>query len=151
MPEAATTGTIAITRVFAAPRELVWQAFTEPEQLACWWGKRGWSAPLETIAVDLRPGGVFSIVGINDDDGRTMPTNAIFREVVAPERLVIAEAGRDDCHEGAVTTIAFTDLGDGRTVVDLRVRMHAPEATRRSAEAGLSSALHRLAETLEAR
>jgi uncharacterized protein YndB with AHSA1/START domain len=142
---------LSIRRVFDAPRELVFRAFIEPEQLTRWWGKRGWTAPVETISVDPRPGGVFRLTGINDADGREMPTNAVFREVVAPERLVFGEVPRDDCHEGAVTTITFMDLGDGRTEVSLHTTMHASEEIRRSAEGGLRSALDRLAETLEAR
>ena len=134
---------LSIRRVFDAPRELVFRAFIEPEQLTRWWGKRGWTAPVETITVDPRPGGVFRLVGINDDDGREMPTNAVFRELVEPEWLVMTE-------ERSVTTITFTDLGDGRTEVSLNTTMHASEEIRRSAEGGLNSALDRLAETLEA-
>jgi uncharacterized protein YndB with AHSA1/START domain len=151
MTETIAAGEIAVSRVFDAPRELVWRAWTEPEQLTRWWGKRGWTAPLETITVDLRPGGVFRLVGVNDEDGREMPTDAVFREIVEPERLVFAEPGRDDCHEGAVSTVTFADLGDGRTEVRLHTTMHAPEEIRRAAEAGLASALDRLAETLESR
>ena len=142
---------IAMTRVFAAPRRLAWNAFTEPAQLTRWWGRRGWTAPPETITVDLRPGGAFRLTAINDEDGREMPTNAVFRAVVEPELLVIDEVPREDCHEGALTTITLTELHDGRTRVRLGVTMHAFEEIRRSAEAGLSSALDRLAETLEER
>jgi uncharacterized protein YndB with AHSA1/START domain len=45
--EGADAREVAITRVFDAPRELVWKEWTEPERLAAWWGKRGWSTPLE--------------------------------------------------------------------------------------------------------
>jgi uncharacterized protein YndB with AHSA1/START domain len=144
MTEAATAREIAVTRTFDAPRELVFRAFVEPEQLTRWWGKRGWTAPVETITVDPRPGGVFRLTGVNDVDGREMPTEAVFREVVEPERLVMSE-------RASVTTITFTDLGDGRTEVFLHTTMHASEEIRRSAEGGLNSALDRLAETLEAR
>ena len=149
MPEAVTAREIVITRVFDAPRELVWNACLDPAQLTRWWGKRGWTAPLSTITVDPRPGGVFRLMGVNDEDGREMPTDAVFREVVEPERLAFAEVPRDDCHEGAVSTVTFTDLGDGRTEVGLPTTMHAPDEVRRPAEAGLASALERLAEILE--
>jgi uncharacterized protein YndB with AHSA1/START domain len=135
---------LTIRRVFDAPRELVFRAFTEPEQLTRWWGKRGWTAPIETITVDPRPGGAFRLVGVNDADGREMPTNAVFRDVVEPERLVLSE-------ERSVTTITFTDLADGRTEVALHITTHASEEIRRSMEGGLNSALDRLAQTLEAR
>lgn len=151
MSEPVTAREIRITRVFDAPRELVWRAFTELERLTRWWGKRGWTAPLSTITVDPRPGGVFRLTSVNDADGREMPTDAVFREVVEPERLVIAEAARDGSEDRPVTVVTFTDLGDGRTQVDLHTTMPASEPLRRAAEGGMVSALDRLAETLEAR
>ena len=54
MTETATAREITITRVYDAPRELVWRAWTEPERLARWWGKRGWSTPL-VLDHDGRP------------------------------------------------------------------------------------------------
>jgi uncharacterized protein YndB with AHSA1/START domain len=134
---------IEITRVFAAPRELVWRMFTDPRELTHWWGPRGWSAPLEGIAVELEPGGAYRLLGVRVEDGREMLTDAVVRELVEPERLVLEE-------RSSRTTIDFTDLG-GRTEVRLRVTLQAPERIRRAAEAGLSSALDRLAETLEGR
>jgi len=151
MTEAVAAREIVIRRVFDAPRELVWRAFIEPEQLTRWWGKRGWTAPLSSITVEPWPGGAFRLTGVNDSDGREMPTDAVFREVVEPERLVFAEVPRDDCHDGAVSVVTFTELDDGRTEVELRASMYASEEIRRAAEGGLSSALDRLAETLEAR
>ena len=135
---------IAITRVFEAPRELVWRMFTDPRELTHWWGPRGWSAPLEDISVELEPGGAFRLRGVRDDDGREMVTDAVIRELVEPERLVLTE-------RSSRTTIGFADLGDGRTEVRLHVTLQAPERIRRAAEAGLSSALDRLTETLEGR
>jgi len=144
MTDVAAEREIAITRVFSAPRELVWRMFTDPHELTHWWGPRGWSAPLEGIAVELRPGGAYRLLGVRLDDGREMPTDAVLREVVEPERLVLEE-------RSSRTTIDLTDLGDGRTEVRLHVTLHAPDRIRRAAEAGLSSALDRLAENLEGR
>ena len=73
---------ITITRVFDAPRERVWRAWTEPSEIARWWGKRGWSTPPESVTLDVRPGGVFRLNSINDEDGREMPLDTTFREVV---------------------------------------------------------------------
>ena len=78
---------ITITRVFDAPRERVWRAWTEPAEIARWWGKRGWSTPPESVTLDVRPGGTFRLNSINDEDGREMPLDTTFREVVEPERL----------------------------------------------------------------
>jgi uncharacterized protein YndB with AHSA1/START domain len=68
---------ITITRLFDSPRELVWKAWTEPEQLARWWGKRGWSTPLDSVTMDVRPGGTFRLNSINDEDGSEMPLDTV--------------------------------------------------------------------------
>ena len=75
---------ISITRVFNAPREQVWRAWTEPERLAQWWGKRGWSTPVESVELDVRPGGVFRLNSINDEDGREMALDAVIRRSSSP-------------------------------------------------------------------
>ena len=61
---------LVFTRVFEAPRELVFRCMTEPEHLAHFWGPAGVSTPVENITVDLRPGGVFETVMVNDADGK---------------------------------------------------------------------------------
>jgi uncharacterized protein YndB with AHSA1/START domain len=139
---------ITVRRVFDAPRQLVWNAWTDPEQLAQWWGKRGWSTPAASIAIDVRPGGVFRLLSYSDEDGTEMPTEGVFREVVEPERLVFAEPSEDNWHDGAVSTVTFADLGGGRTEMVLRTTVHTTDEMRRNAEAGVNSALDRLAELL---
>jgi len=125
---------ITITRVFDAPRERVWRAWTEPAEIARWWGKRGWSTPPESVTLDVRPGGTFRLNSINDEDGREMPLDTTFREVVEPERLRFGEA-----------TVTFTDLGDGRTRMDFRTSTPMDE----TAAGGFNSALDRLEEELQ--
>ena len=61
MAEADAVREITITRVFDAPRELVWRAWTEPEQLASWYCVGGWTLPVETITMDVRPGGALRL------------------------------------------------------------------------------------------
>jgi uncharacterized protein YndB with AHSA1/START domain len=75
----------SITRVFDAPRERVWQAWTEPERLKHWWGPKGFK--VHTCKVDLRPGGVFHY-GMKAPDGTEVWGRFIYREIVAPEKLV---------------------------------------------------------------
>lgn len=99
------------TRMLDAPRELVWQAWTEPEQLARWWGPKGLSTPIETIELDLRPGGAFRLTMVSDTTGAEFPTDMHFREVVEPERIVFAWEAQRGIGAGAVT-ITFRDLGD---------------------------------------
>ncbi len=123
---------IEITRVFDAPRERVWQAWTRPEELVRWWGKRGWTAQPDTVVMDVRPGGTFRVVTTHED-GRTMVSEGIYEEVVEPERLSFGES-----------LVTFTDLGDGRTQMDFRTSTHMNE----TAIGGFNSALDRLEEEL---
>ena len=71
---------LALTRAFAAPRQLVWDAYTVPGQLAKWWGTRIMHTPLESITVDLRPGGAFRLTMVSDIDGSEYPSDMTFRQ-----------------------------------------------------------------------
>ena len=148
MTEAPTAQEITITRVFDAPRELVWKAWTEPDQLAAWWGARGWSTLRSTVTMEVRPGGRFHVTSVSDEDGREMSTEAVYREVVEPERLVVEEAAEDAWHEGAVSVVTLTDLGDGRTEMAFRATLQTTEAMRGQAQAGVAASFDRLAEHL---
>jgi uncharacterized protein YndB with AHSA1/START domain len=76
---------LAFTRLFDAPREMVFKAWTDPEQLARWWGPKDCTAP--SVTLDARPGGAWRI-GMRSADGSDHCTGGVFREVVEPERLV---------------------------------------------------------------
>jgi uncharacterized protein YndB with AHSA1/START domain len=132
---------IEITRTYEAPREAVWKAWTEPERIARWWGKRGWSTPASSVTLDVRPGGAFRLNSISDADGSEMPLEAVYVEVVEPERLAFARGDE-------LATVTFADLGDGRTEMTFRTTMEATEALRDRAIGGLASAFDRLAEQL---
>jgi uncharacterized protein YndB with AHSA1/START domain len=124
---------IEITRYFDAPRERVWRAWTRPEELVKWWGKRGWTAQPDTLVMDVRPGGAFRVVTVHDD-GRTMVSEGTYEEVVEPERLSFGES-----------TVTFTDLGDGRTRMNFRTAARMDD----TAIGGFNSALDRLEEELQ--
>jgi uncharacterized protein YndB with AHSA1/START domain len=132
-------GELSFTRVFDAPRELVFRCLIEPEHLTHFWGPAGVSTPLAHITVDPRPGGVFETVMVNDADGSQYPTRAVYVEVAEPERLVWTET-----HSGITVTATLTDLG-GRT----EVRIHqasVPAAFRTpQAQAGFLTSLDRFA------
>jgi uncharacterized protein YndB with AHSA1/START domain len=139
-------GDITIVRVYDAPREAVWRAWTEPDQIAQWWGKRGWRTPPESVTLDVRPGGAFRLESVSDADGAVMRHDGVYREVVEPERLVFAELRPG----GAVGTVTLTDLGDGRTEMTFHTTMRTHAAIREAARRGMTSAFDRLAELLGA-
>jgi uncharacterized protein YndB with AHSA1/START domain len=142
--QAPAAGELTYTRVFDAPREIVFRCMLEPEHLTHFWGPAGVSTPLETIKVDARPGGVFETVMVNDSDGSRYPTRAVYVEIAEPERIVWTEPG-----SGVTTTSIFRDLGGERTELQIR-QANAPEGYRSpEARAGFSTSLDRLAAYLE--
>ena len=128
------------TRVFDAPRQLVFSCMVEPEHLTHFWGPTGVSAPLDQITVDARPGGAFTTVMVNDADGSTYPTSARYIEVSAPERLSWVED-----HSGMIVTATFTDLGDDRTQVDIEQTNVPAQMLDARAQAGFLTSLDRFA------
>ena len=134
---------LQFTRVFDAPRELVFTCMIDPDHLTHFWGPTGVSTPRETIVVDARPGGVFKTVMVSDDDGAEYPTHAIYDEVRAPERLVWTDPGT-----GMRVTSEFVELADGRTEVQIH-QINVPEAiSSAEAQAGFLSSLDRFADYL---
>jgi uncharacterized protein YndB with AHSA1/START domain len=80
---------LALSRVFDAPRDLVYRAFTDPDQLAQWFGPVGFVVPRDTVQVDARPGGYQRFVMVNaDDPSQRSPVDATFTEVIENELLV---------------------------------------------------------------
>jgi uncharacterized protein YndB with AHSA1/START domain len=140
MSEQAAPDELVYTRVFDAPRELVFRCLIEPEHLTHFWGPAGMSTPLETIKMDARPGGVFETVMVNDADGSQYPTRAVFVEVTEPERLVWTEPG-----SGVTTTSTLRDLGDSRTEVRIHQVNVPAEFRSPEAQAGFLTSLDRFA------
>ncbi len=138
-------GELTFTRTWDAPRELVFACMTTPEHLTHFWGPTGVSTPIENITVDLRPGGVFETVMVNDADGSEYPSRGIYVEVDAPKRLVWSEEGVEG---GMTTSITFTDLGDGRCET-VTHQTNVPELYRSpEAQAGLLSSFDKMASYL---
>jgi uncharacterized protein YndB with AHSA1/START domain len=145
-PDGMTRRQQTFTRVFDAPRELVWKAWTEPEQLAQWWGPRGIQTPLETIEVDLRPGGAFRMTMVSEADGTEFPTEMEFREVVEPERIVFGWEAQRGLGAGEVT-VTFNDLG-GKTEVIAHFDGFTTDEIMADAEIGWNGQLDKLGEWL---
>lgn len=135
-------GELTFTRIYDAPRELLFECMITPEHLQHFWGPTGVSTPLESITIDARPGGAFITTMINDENGEQYPTNAEFVEVDPPEKLSWREP---DVEGGMLTSITFTDLGDGRTEV-VTHQTNVPEMYRsEEAQAGLQTSFDRYA------
>ena len=115
---------IEFTRVFDAPRRLVFDAFTSPEHVPQWMlGPNGWTMPV--CEIDLRPGGKWRFVW-RKDDGSEMAMTGEYREVVPPERLVNTETWGPDWPE-TLNTLVLTE-SDGRTTATCTVSYPTREA-----------------------
>src|SRR5208282_1015543 len=102
---------LVITRIFDAPRELVFKAWTDPRHVAQWWGPKGFTNPV--CEMDVRPGGALRIV-MRAPDGSEYPMTGIFREIVAPERLVFTNVAVDKAGKPlleGLTTVTFAEAG----------------------------------------
>jgi uncharacterized protein YndB with AHSA1/START domain len=111
-----------MTRVFDAPRRLVWDAFTRPELLKRWFGPRGWS--LSTCEVDARVGGGFRFI-LQGPDGQKMGMRGVYRELTPPERSVHVESFDDYPGESTVTAV-FTEQ-NGKTTLTATVEYPSRE------------------------
>jgi uncharacterized protein YndB with AHSA1/START domain len=110
---------IVVSRVFDAPRELVWQAMTDPKHVVHWWGPSGFTTTIETM--ELRPGGVWKHV-MHGPDGTDYPNKSIFKEIVKPERIVYAHSGSKKGGPGVSfeMTWTFETVDQNKTRLTLR-------------------------------
>jgi len=132
-------GEVTITRIFEAPRELIFDCITDPAHLTHFWGPTGVSTPIENITVDLRVGGVFETVMVNDDNGEEYPSKGVYTENSRPSVLAWEELG------GMENRSTFIDLGDGRTEVRIHQRNVPAMFPTPEAQAGMASSLDRFA------
>ena len=113
---------IQITRIYDAPVKIVWDAWTDPKQVAQWWGPHGFSNPV--CELDFRHGGHWRHV-MRGPDGAEYETNSTFIEIVPPERIVYRNAPSEgEVWKGSpppsfLRTLTFEDL-DGKTMLTLR-------------------------------
>jgi uncharacterized protein YndB with AHSA1/START domain len=154
-----------ITRVLAAPRTLVWQAWTEPRHVLHWWGPQGFTNPV--CELDVRPGGAYRIT-MRGADGVDYPITGVFKEIVPPERLVMTMdcSGHPDAWHKMIDptrkagenpvgqmlqTVTFEDVG-GQTRLSIRTRFGTVAIRDAMAKLGMtegwSQSLDRLAALL---
>ena len=131
-PSATADREIVLTRDFDAPRELVWEAYTDARHLPHWFGPNGFSLTIH--AIDVRPGGMWRYT-MHGPDGTDYPNRQVYQELVKPERIVYLHGEDVDDDPGAFhVTVRLDDLGGGRT----RVTQRMVFATRAQLEGVLS-------------
>lgn len=148
---------LLLTRIYGAPRSLVFKAWTDPKAVARWWGPRKFTNPV--CELDARPGGLIRI-DMRGPDGTIYPMKGIFHEVVEPERLVFTSTAIED-EQGKplleiLNTVTFEDF-NGITKLTLHARLVTKDfklspqvlAALSGMEQGWSESLYRLADELE--
>ena len=138
---------LVITRIFDAPRHLVFQAWTEPGRVARWWGPQGFVTTY--CDMDIRPGGRFRVC-MRSPEGAEHWKQGVYREVVAPERLVFTfaweDAGGKPGHQTLVT-VTFAERGD-KTELTLHQAVFETVEWCEEHRRGWTSTLQRFAEYL---
>jgi len=143
---------IVIIRAFDAPRKLVFDAFTKPELVKQWLlGPDGWSMPI--CEIDLKVGGKYRYVWRRDKDGTEMGMGGVYREIVAPERIVATEKFDQSWYPGeAVGTSVLAERG-GKTTLTQTILYETREARdgvlKSGMEKGVVANYDRLAKLLE--
>jgi uncharacterized protein YndB with AHSA1/START domain len=142
---------IAMTRVFDAPRQLVFDAHTKPDLVRQWLlGPPGWSMPV--CEMDVRVGGTYRWVWRHDTNGTEMGMGGVYREIVAPERLVTSERFDDAWYPGeALNTLVLIEQG-GRTTLTQTMRYESRDARdaviKSNMEKGVAASYDRLVDLL---
>jgi uncharacterized protein YndB with AHSA1/START domain len=101
---------LVITRTLSAPRELVFDAWTDPQHIAQWWGPRGFTTTIHEM--EVKPGGIWRFI-MHGPDGVDYPNQIVYNEVVKPERLVYTHgSGEEDDPRQFEVTITFAEQGN---------------------------------------
>ncbi|MDX1980135.1 MAG: SRPBCC family protein [Bryobacteraceae bacterium] len=140
---------IVVTRMFDAPRELVFEASLRPEHVRRWWGPR--HLTMTVCEADVRVGGAYRYV-LRGPEGREAGFNGVYHEITPPERIVCTQIFEPMPEHVAVVTVIFED-NDGRTKLTSTTR-HASKQARdghlqSGMEAGMRDTFDRLEELLE--
>lgn len=138
-----------LIRVYDAPVKMVWDAWTNPQQAAKWWGPRGFT--ITTHSKDLKPGGHWKYT-MHGPDGVDYPNHTVYHEVEEQARLVYDHGGSDDRPPLFRVDVTFKE-NNGKTTMDMRMILATPEIAAETAkfikQAGGNSTWDRLAEYLD--
>ena len=139
---------LEFVRTYHAPRQLVWDAWTDPDQIAQWWGPRGISTPRESIELDLRPGGRMRFDMVDDATGQHYPNSGTVVEVEPPARIVWSDDGFPDGTGKGTATVTLTEVDENTTTLRVHIIADFSDTIRAGAEAGWGSQLDKLADFL---
>ncbi|NYF90593.1 uncharacterized protein YndB with AHSA1/START domain [Edaphobacter lichenicola] len=145
---------IVLSRVFDAPREMVWEAWTDPKQVALWWGPKGFTTTIEEM--DVRPGGVWKQV-MHGPDGTDYSNKSVFLDVVPYERLMYTvRGGRAGGPEVQIEKAVIFENDEGGTRVTMRLTFTSAEAREQNVRdygsiEGIKQTFEKLAEYLAGR
>jgi uncharacterized protein YndB with AHSA1/START domain len=149
MPAKPESNEIRITRIYDAPIRAVWDAWTDPEQVAQWWGPRGFT--LTSHSKDIRPGRHWNYT-MHGPDGVDYPNTTKYHEVVECSKLVYDHGGSDDRPPLFRVSVVFSEI-DGKTKLEMSMTLPTPEAAEETRKfikkAGGDATWDRLAEFLE--
>ena len=140
---------IVMTRTFDAPRELVFEAMTNPEHMKEWWGPRGHTMPV--CEIDLRPGGKYRFVN-KDADGNEYAFRGEYREIVPPEKIVWTFEFEGAPGNVSVDTMTLTEENGKTTIMGTSVFDSVEQRDgmlESGMETGAAETYDRLAELLE--
>jgi uncharacterized protein YndB with AHSA1/START domain len=138
---------LVITRIFDAPRELVFKLWTDPDHAMKWWGPRDYSA--KYLDMDVRPGGAWRSCLRSPESGEELWHGGVFREVVPPYRLEFTFAWDEDGERGfeTVVTVEFAEI-DCKTQMTFRQAPFRSVTERDGHHRGWMSTFDRLSEYL---
>src|SRR3954469_26065610 len=141
---------LEFVRTYDAPRQLVWDAWTDPDQLTQWWGPQGVTTPRESIELDLRPGGRIAFDMVDNATGARYPNSGTVVEVDPPARLVWSDDGFADGSGKGTSTVTFTEVDAWTTTITVQLVADFSETVRASAQHGWGTQLDKLADHLAA-
>ncbi|MBW0435641.1 ATPase [Leptospira yasudae] len=141
---------IHATRIFNAPRDLVFKMWTEPEHINHWWGPRGFTNTFQEF--DLKPGGVWRFI-MHGPDGTDYPNLIVFLEIERPEKIVYKHGSDMEDHPGDFHVTVLFSEENGKTTLDMTMLFKTAEQRNETVEKygaveGLNQTMDRLAEYL---
>jgi uncharacterized protein YndB with AHSA1/START domain len=139
---------LTITRVFKAPRELVFDAWTNPQHFARWFGGNAVDIPIDTVSMDVRPGGSWKATMVLPDGGHEIHWLGEYVEVDPPERLVLTLS--DGPEDREVVTVVLAEVEGGTQMVCHQGGGHLTAEQYEQAKAGYETFFDALAELVEA-